>query len=720
MATSLSVPRRRFAILAAWLILPACVGLVLVSVLSYLSLREEAVDAQRQVYLADTRHAADVFHSGMGRVERAAETLAGAVGDGSLAPARYEAALREMVVSDPLFYGGAIAFAPYAFDPGRRLYGPYFSKKAAGLEFMYIEDGYDYTRDEYEWFGAAMRSGSRWSEPYFDESVGDILMTTYSAVIRRPGRDGQPVPVGVVTIDIAVDAVGKAVEALGVGGSGYPEVVTGQGRYLYSPDQSRVLEQVSLFEEGRWQEDEGFRQLRKLLEQGSGGMVEVRDAATGREDWVSVAPVDETGWRIVGNYAAVEVDPRSAALRHRLMWIILGLVLASGTLLLRWQVAPPPAGAVLSWPTSALVSAVLVIGAIAVWTVALGYASGHDRVLYSITSSQALAREIEDLDQRAREHLTEQPVYIPTGLYVESMKFLSATDIQMVGSVWQKFDAAGSGSLERGIILPGAATVRMGDTYTSGISGTADSDGGELVRRQFQADLRIDLDYSRFPLVKDLVGIGIFPRDTQANVALVPDLASYPYLAPSSLPGLGPDVFLPGWRLERSYFELRPWRHHTTFGEQATVTRENLPELYFTVEIQKAFFHAIVSYLTPLTIAALISFFTLAVSTRDKNKLDILRTGVGFELGISASVFFVVVLSHIGLRERIVSEQVFYLEYFYLLQYGNLLWVCCRSILSGLESPVLDRLAFGVTARKAFFPVNLLCIFGFTWCSFYY
>jgi len=719
MEASLSVHRRRFAILAAWVVLPAGIGLVLASVLSYLALRDGAVEAQRQEYLADTRHAAAVFEAGMGRVERAADALARTIGDSSLAPAGYEAALREMVVSDPLFYGGAIAFAPYAFDPGRRLYAPYFSKRAEGLAFMYIEDGYDYTRDEYEWFGQAMRTGSRWSEPYFDESVGDILMTTYSAVIRRPGEDGRPVPVGVVTIDIAVDAVGKAVEALGVGGSGYPEVVTERGRYLYSPEESRVLDQVSLFEGGRWRDDAGFGQLRTLLEQGGSSMVEVRDAATGRIDWVSVAPVNEAGWRIVGNYAGVEVAPRDAALRHRLMWMILGLVLAAGTVLLRWQVASPPPGAVLGWPTSALVSVVLAVGAIAVWAVALGYASGHDRPLYAVTNSQALARAIEDLDRRAREHLTEQPVYVPTGLYVESMKFLSSTDIQMVGSVWQKF-SAGRDALERGIILPGAATVRMGDTYTADASGTADHDGSELVRRQFQADLRVDLDYSRFPLVKDLVGIGIFPRDTQANVALVPDLASYSYLAPSSLPGLGPDVFLPGWQLERSYFELRPWRHRTTFGEQATVTRENLPELYFTVEIQKAFFHAIVSYLTPLTIAALISFFTLAVSTRDVARLDILRTGVGFELGISASVFFVVVLSHIGLRERIVSEQVFYLEYFYLLQYGNLLWVCCRSILSGLESPVLDRLAFGVTARKAFFPVNFLCIFGFTWLSFYY
>lgn len=121
----------------------------------------------------------------------------------------------------------------------------------------------------------------------------------------------------------------------------------------------------------------------------------------------------------------------------------------------------------------------------------------------------------------------------------------------------------------------------------------------------------------------------------------------------------------------------------------------------------------------PLVIAMTIAFFTLLISTRDKNRLDVLRTGVGFDIGISTSIFFVVVLSHIGLRERIVSEEVFYLEYFYLLMYANLIWICCHSILSGLNVQLLDKVTFGVSAKKAFFPVNFLLMFTFTWLIFY-
>ena len=99
--------------------------------------------------------------------------------------------LRETVASDVSIYGGAVAFRPGEFDPDRRLYAPYLAKKNGELAFLRIEEQYDYTLPEWEWYGAAMAEGPRWTEPYFDTSVGDILMTTFSAPFHRaepPGR----------------------------------------------------------------------------------------------------------------------------------------------------------------------------------------------------------------------------------------------------------------------------------------------------------------------------------------------------------------------------------------------------------------------------------------------------------------------------------------------------------------------------------------------------
>jgi len=144
----------------------------------------------------------------------------------------------------------------------------------------------------------------------------------------------------------------------------------------------------------------------------------------------------------------------------------------------------------------------------------------------------------------------------------------------------------------------------------------------------------------------------------------------------------------------------------------------NTPELYFNIEIEKAYIHAFITFLTPLIIAFFMVFITLLLATRDIKRLEFMRTGIGFDIGISASIFFVVVLSHISLRQRIVSSEVFYLEYFYLLMYFNMLWVCFHSILNGLNPALLHRLTFGVAAKKVYFPANFTAMFVFTWLKF--
>ena len=712
MPTSKPPVSRRGARIFSLVVLLSSLALVGFNLFAGLGVERASEEALWRGYQVGTEQAAELIAQRIANVQGAAQELAESIGVGSIAPADYERALENMLRQEPSFYGGAIAFAPYALNPQRRLYAPYFLRKNGELEFMYIEEAYDYTDQSQEWFVQAMAQGSRWSQPYFDEAAGNILMTTYSAVVYRQGEGSAREPVAVVTIDVAIESIGAEVAVFDLGGAGYAEIVSDQGRYLYSPEQSRVLDGESLFDDQRWTRDEGHAELQDLLNSGNSGVVELYDPDRKEAKLVSVAPVAGAGWRIIGNFSSSDLVPLTAELRHFRMFIILGVVLALCAALLRWQVVSP-VNAVISWPTALLVSGVLLIGISRVWHVAMTFPSADDRQQFPITSEYAVAVQAGKFQQRARNHLAEQPKLVPTGIYVESLKFISSSDIEVVGSVWQKFGPGVDGEVQPGIIFPGAARVRMSDPFE-----TLEGDT-RLLRWQFTGEWRFRHQYKRYPLVNDVFSMGILPLDAAHNVMLLPDLQSYSYHAPSALPGLGPDVFLLGWLVQNSYFELLPWRHNTTFGRSDTLKTEKFPELYFSVGMEKAFLHSIISSLTPLIIALLISFITLLISTSDKTRLEFLRTGVGFDIGISTSIFFVVVLSHIGLRERIVSEEVFYLEYFYMLMYANLIWKCCHSILSGLHSPVLEKLTFGVSAKKAFFPANLLVIFAFTWLAFY-
>ncbi len=689
-------------------------GLIAVNAMEYWNLQQQLQAQYKGKYQTGTERAARDMAQLFRNVEREAESLAAAISDGSYSEDDHKAALAEMLNLDPIFYGAAIAFAPYAFDSERRLYAPYYSKSGGSLEFLYIEDSYDYTLDEQEWFVEAMASGPRWSTPYFDDSVGDILMTTYSAVVYQEDATGSRIPIAVVTIDVSIDAIGDITKTVGLGGTSYAEIVTSEGLYLYSPTHSRVFDSETLFASSRWTQDPALERLRELIRGKESGVEKLYDTSDGTAQWVSVAPITGTPWHLLGNFADAEVEPRTSALRHRLMYITLGTVLLLGTILVLRQVVPPGPGAVISWPTAILLSLVLLVGTFQVWRIAMNYSSDNDREVFAVSSSQAVAKEIRDYQQRALEHLTEPPIIIPTGIYIESMRFLGSNDLRVVGAIWQKFDLDEVPELDRGIVLPGAARVQISEPFIHRTGNT------ELIRWQFSGEWRFSHHYARYPLMKDVFGVGIFSRDTAENVLLVPDTESYPYLSPSSLPGLSPDAFLLGWRIENTFFELRPWRHNVTFGTDPSLKVEAMPELYFSVEMEKAFIHSVISNLTPLAIALTIAFITLLISTRDKNRLEFMRTGVGFDIGICTSIFFVVVLSHISLRQRIVSEEIFYLEYFYLLMYTNLIWVCCHSILAAVDHPVLDKLTLGVSAKKAYFPVNFVLIFGVTWLVFYW
>tara|TARA_R110002049_G_scaffold188251_9_gene356642 strand:- start:8078 stop:10222 length:2145 start_codon:yes stop_codon:yes gene_type:complete len=678
----------------------------------YYHTRNESIALTKERISANVIAEAREFQRFTSGIEKAAQRLAQAIGNKSLPRESYQQALLSLVESNEMYYGGTIAFAPYEYEPDRRLYAPYYAKKDGGLTFLQIEDNYDYSLPEYTWFGKAMELGSRWSEPYFDDSVGDILMTTYSAVIYDRTEPGSRRPVGVVTVDIGISDIGHIVKALHYGSSGLVEVVTADGTYLYSPNKSRVLRKASILDKSRWPDPQDLNRLRQQLASDQPGVVELDSTGVDSVALLSIAPLESTGWRIVDTFNQSEIVPRTVAMREQLMRAIAFVVVALIGVLFFGNFFEPKEG-VFAWPTVFLMTIVLAAGIYTVWQVANTYDSSRHRQPSEISSerqSLAIQREVVE---HSLEHSTLPPIFIPTGVYIESLKFTSPNDTLIIGSVWQRFDIEQHASVNRGVLFPGAETVRMS------APSVVRSGNTEVVRWNFQGSLRLALDYRRFPLILDSISLGIKPVDAVGNAMLVPDLGAYPQLAPSTLPGIGPDTYLAGWRLERSFFELREWRQRTTFGLNDNFQVENFPEYYWTVEIEKVFIHAFISFLTPLIIAFVMVFILLLLSTRDKEKLDLMRTGIGFDIGVSASIFFVVVLSHISLRQKIISVEIFYLEYFYLLMYSNLLWVCFHSILNTTHPALVHRLTMGVTAKKAYFPVSFAIMFAFTWLAFY-
>jgi two-component system sensor histidine kinase/response regulator len=132
---------------------------------------------------------------------------------------------------NPLIYGAAIAFMPRQFNENRRLFAPYIYRKEGKLIRMDIgKSAYDYTDSDWEWWNDPTTTGQPgWTEPYFDEAAGNILMSTYAVPFYKDNNLW-----GVATMDIPLHKISNAIHIPGVK-SQEISVITSKGKIILHP-----------------------------------------------------------------------------------------------------------------------------------------------------------------------------------------------------------------------------------------------------------------------------------------------------------------------------------------------------------------------------------------------------------------------------------------------------------------------------------------------------
>jgi len=98
------------------------------------------------------------------------------------------ARLRAGMEANPDFFGMSLTYRPFGWAPHQRLYSAYYPRKNGDVTFVRLDEAYDYTRPEFEWYGCAMANGPLWTRPYFDEAAA-TTMITYSRPFCGPAGD---------------------------------------------------------------------------------------------------------------------------------------------------------------------------------------------------------------------------------------------------------------------------------------------------------------------------------------------------------------------------------------------------------------------------------------------------------------------------------------------------------------------------------------------------
>ncbi|MBE14740.1 MAG: hypothetical protein CL867_00670 [Cytophagaceae bacterium] len=286
---------------------------------------------------------------------------------------------------------------------------------------------------------------------------------------------------------------------------------------------------------------------------------------------------------------------------------------------------------------------------------------------------------------------------IPTGLFIQSLKFYNSSEVSLTGYLWQRYDYSESNALrleegEIGFIFP--EQVNSGSDITPIEVYREKTAQGELIGWYFEVTVRQPFDYSKYPFDHKTVWLRIWPKDFTKNIVLTPHLASYKGTGIKDRFAYEKAIVLGSWSHQDTYFNYKLATYDTNFGflQNLGDTRNDIvgwdkqfPELHMNIVVKRKFENAFVVYLLPLfLITALLFGATLTISSEKKTKDSLGFNAFGF-IGATSGLFFVLMLAHIQLRQEFEGTSIVYIEYFYIFMYIFLVLVTANAYLFSIR-----------------------------------
>jgi len=202
--------------------------------------------------------------------------------------------IRQVVENNLEIYGSTIAFEPYMFDSDSLYFAPYFYKQKDEIKFTYIgSESYKYF--SWEWYKIPKEKNKpMWSEPYFDEGAGNIIMSTYSVPFYRDVK-GERKLMGIVTADISLAWLQKMVSSIKIAETGFAFLISKKGTLITHPRQDLVMKHTIFSLADEFNQPE-LHKLGESMVSGKTNFISKKHLFTGEDAWLFHAPLPSNGW----------------------------------------------------------------------------------------------------------------------------------------------------------------------------------------------------------------------------------------------------------------------------------------------------------------------------------------------------------------------------------------------------------------------------------------
>ncbi|MFK8103030.1 MAG: hypothetical protein AB8G15_10915, partial [Saprospiraceae bacterium] len=254
---------------------------------------------------------------------------------------------------------------------------------------------------------------------------------------------------------------------------------------------------------------------------------------------------------------------------------------------------------------------------------------------------------------------------IPTGIYVQRLEFENSYNLNIGGTVWQKYPLDKAETVTLGFrfpqMSPFAEAAYVEESYRERIEAKEDEAGYLLIGWEFRVTLRLNLNYANYPFDKRHLSIDILPMNNKDHLIFIPDLASYTYTNPFKKSGLHPSIEISGNEVLESYFNFSLETYDADFGYGKKELYEEVPILHFNINLRRILLNAFVTYLIPIFVTLVMMFILIFACGKTEERQGIIESMAAF--------FFVLIFSHIDMRKEIITADLIYMEYFYFITY---------------------------------------------------
>jgi sigma-B regulation protein RsbU (phosphoserine phosphatase) len=223
------------------------------------------------------------------------ETMAHILGDDEYVAREIIEYLELIVGSNREIFGSCMAFEPYGFTKDSLYFAPYVYKGSDGLvkKFLHSPDQEYFTQ---EWYEVPINSREpHWSEPYFDEGGGEILMCTYSVPVFA--FEEQEKLIGVVTIDLSLEWLKEFVHSIEAYERGYAFLISAKGTIITDPRRN-ADDLVNILQIAEERDYDVLKKAARDMIDGGSDFIPYESTLVDEKSWMYYTPLPSAGWSL--------------------------------------------------------------------------------------------------------------------------------------------------------------------------------------------------------------------------------------------------------------------------------------------------------------------------------------------------------------------------------------------------------------------------------------